>query len=302
MLEQMNRDQTVVVIGAAGFIGGAVYRELISQDFDVLGLDARRSPIHTEIRQVDILDLESLTEQIPAGASVIHLAGPVAGSFSRGMASPWRLQVDGTSNVLHAAASKGCPNIVFGSSYHVYMASPPESKVDENTDLPEKDLDAFGTSKLVSEHLARAFCRHAGMNLVTLRFGSVYGLGSCTNLMGDLFSACSSDEEVEIWGAGKRTNHYVDLYDLAKGCALALTAQPGTYNVLDPHRYTIRDVCEVAEQTLGVRTTYRMDIPERPSFATISADRFMDATGWKPTSLTESFRRILPQIVAQRAA
>jgi nucleoside-diphosphate-sugar epimerase len=210
--------------------------------------------------------------------------------------------VDGTSNVLHAAAEKGCSRIVFGSSYHVYMASPPTSIVDEDSELPEQDLDAFGTSKLVTEHLTRAFCRQAGIDLVTLRFGSVYGLGSCTNLMGDLFKACSNEEEVEIWGTGKRTNHYVDLNDLARGCVLALAAAPGLYNVLDPRRYTIRDVCEIAEEVLGVQTTYRMDIKERPSFATIRADRFMKETQWQPTELADSFRRILPQIVAQRAA
>jgi nucleoside-diphosphate-sugar epimerase len=246
--------------------------------------------------------LDSLTAQIPEGSTLIHLAGPVAGTFVAGLSLPWRLQIDGTSNVLQAAAAKRCARVVFGSSYHVYMSSPPSSIVDERTKLPEASLDAFGTSKLVAERLVHSFCKHSGMESVILRFGSVYGLGNCTNLMGEIFQCCRDNEKLEVWGAGKRTNHYVDQHDLADACVRALDVQPGLYNVLDPRRYTIREVCDIAQEVLGVTSVYRLDKAERPSFATIRSDAFMEATGWRPSSLTESFQRILPSISALKAA
>lgn len=303
MIDQLTRlSSPVVVIGAAGFIGGAVFDALHKRKISVTGLDIRSSQYTDSVQITNILDLDQLTKAIPEHASIIHLAGPVAGTFGDGLENAWRLQVEGTGNVLIAAARKQARRLVFGSSYHVYMPFSSTENVDEATPIPASNMDPFGSSKLVCEQTASAFCVHAGIELVTLRFGSVYGLGNCSNLMGELFEACKSGKDVEIWGAGNRTNHYVDLDDLADGCIRALSVAPGLYNVLDPKQFNIREICEIAETTLGVRSTFRSEIKERPSFPLIGGTKFMEATGWRPTPMGVAFERTALQIQGKFAA
>ena len=300
MLPLLN--ENVVVVGAAGFIGGSVFRTLADRSIPAVGIYIRVPDPRVGLQEVNVLDLDRLTDAIPEGSSIIHLAGPVAGTFGKGLEEAWRLQIEGTQNVLTAAARKSARRIVFGSSYHVYMPFPADQFVDEATVIPHSDMDPFGSSKMVCEHLAAAFCAHAGIDLVTLRFGSVYGLGSCSNLMGDLFEACRKGEAVEIWGAGRRTNHYVDLGDLSDGCVRALTADPGLYNVLDPKQFTIREICAIAEEKLGVASTFRTEMQERPSFPIISGKKFMEATGWLPTPMDVAFERTANEIRGRFAA
>jgi nucleoside-diphosphate-sugar epimerase len=289
------------MIGANGFVGRAVYDRLSHLPNPFLGMDLNTDGTRP-IRKTNILDLADLTRAIPTNSTLIHLAGPVAGSFGKDFEAAWRLQVEGTSNVLHAASRKECRRIVFASSYHVYMAHHVDEVVDENTEIRLGDLDPFGSAKLISEQMARSFCAHRGIELVILRFGSVYGLGKCTNLMSELFSAYSLGNTVEIWGRGRRTNHYVDLDDLAQACLLALSVRPGLYNVLHPQRATVSEVCNIAEQTLGVKTMFHPELKERPSFPTIRSDKFMTETGWVPSSLFESFNRLSRRIPHDRVA
>jgi UDP-glucose 4-epimerase len=303
MIDQLtDSDFPVVVIGAAGFIGGTVFGTLLERNIPVVGLDIKRSDYNDAVQIADILELDQLTQAIPENALIVHLAGPVAGSFGKGLETAWRLQVEGTGNVLIAAARKNARRLVFGSSYHVYMPFDATDSVDEATRIPASDMDPFGSAKLVCEHTTSAFCAHAGIDLVTLRFGSVYGLGNCSNLMGELFEACKSGKNVEIWGAGERTNHYVDLDDLADGCIRALSVAPGLYNVLDPRQFNIREICEIAESALGVKSTFRTEIKERPSFPKIAGHKFIDATGWRPTPMELAFERKASQIQGQFAA
>ena len=287
------RECLTVVIGANGFVGKAVMAALKEAGLPALGLDILPG---NGVQVVDILNLDDLCDAVPPGSTIIHLAGPVAGGFTTNFDFAWRLQVQGTSNVLVAAARQSCQRLIFASSYHVYIGTDRDLLVDEATVIPETGLDGFGASKLLCEQMTRAFCFHQGIELVTLRFGSVYGLGNCTNLMSELFAAAENGEKVEIWGNGLRTNHFVYLDDLARACTLALKAEPALYNLLDPRRYSIREICEIAEDELGVKSVFDPTKKERPSFPTIGAERFTAVTSWVAGSLSESFRKVATQL------
>ena len=116
MIDQLtDSDFPVVVIGAAGFIGGTVFGTLLERNIPVVGLDIKRSDYNDAVQIADILELDQLTQAIPENALIVHLAGPVAGSFGKGLETAWRLQVEGTGNVLIAAARKNARRLVFGN-------------------------------------------------------------------------------------------------------------------------------------------------------------------------------------------
>lgn len=228
-----------VVTGGAGFIGSTIVDRLVEEGADVLVLDdlssgrtanlAAALAAGTRLTQVDVRDAGAVEQEMRAFAPdvVFHLAAQI--DVRTSMTDPARdagINVLGSINVFSAAHAAGARRVVNtstgGAIYGVTDVIPtPETVV---PDPPS----GYGTSKLTAERYGRWFRRSRGLEVVTLRYGNVYGPRQ--DPRGDagviaIFCAAALDGRTPtIYGDGRQTRDYVFVGDVAAANVAAGTA------------------------------------------------------------------------------
>lgn len=163
---------TALVTGASGFIGHrllrpgdrALMREAGSIPNAVVG---------------DLLDFESLAAACNGIETVFHCAGYAHAFASSDPDLHWRINFEGTRNLLKAAGEAGVKCFVFLSSVKA-MAEPGDQCVDE--DWPGEPLTPYGKAKRAAEEAVLEAGAKYSMHVVNLRLAMVYGRGGRGNL------------------------------------------------------------------------------------------------------------------------
>ena len=110
----------VVVTGGTGFIGSSVVRLLRAAKHEVrllvrTGSQTDHLGAHDlELVEGDILEPGSLTSTFQGFDCVVHIAGSL-GRDPRSRRETWRVNVDGTVNVMNAALAARVPKVVYTS-------------------------------------------------------------------------------------------------------------------------------------------------------------------------------------------
>jgi nucleoside-diphosphate-sugar epimerase len=225
----------IAVTGGRGKAGQWIVRELTSnvngrQPHEVFVFDRTPHAREPGVRHLsgDILDLGQVFEALAGCDAVIHLAGiPTNGVVSEEVTV--RTNVMGTFNVHEAALRLGIKHVVTIGSEAVLGWSPtgwvreipPEYlPIDENH--PLRPQDAYGTSKVAAEVIARSFADRAGLSSLVLRPPRLV-----------------SPEELKalrVSDGMKPTRfglfHYMDTRDLADVCRLAIERPLTGFNAL----------------------------------------------------------------------
>ena len=185
-------DQTILVTGAAGFIGFHVARRLLVQGRNVVGLDnlnsyydpalkeARLNVLREDSRfsfvHLDLSDraaIKSLFAQYRFPI-VIHLAAQAGVRYSLEHPHAYvDANLDGFINVLEGCRHTGCKHLLFASSSSVYGANTKlPFSVQDNVDHP---ISLYAASKKANELMAHAYSHLHGIPATGLRFFTVYG-------------------------------------------------------------------------------------------------------------------------------
>ncbi len=174
------------VTGAAGFLGSHVCERLLADGHEVLGVDAftrfyarglkeanvarlRHAP-GFELAELNLLGAPALSGTLAGLDAVCHLAGRPG--VRRGSPAIYEAgNVRTTEAVISAAARAGVRRVVLASSSSVY--GPAAGRVSEHA--PLRPLSHYGRSKRRAEQVARRLARRHGIELVILRYFTVYG-------------------------------------------------------------------------------------------------------------------------------
>jgi len=152
---------TTLVTGASGFVGSAIVRRLLQADHQVRVL-IRESSRHDnivdlpiEIFSGDLTDMSSLHRAVSGCASLFHAAADYR-LWTRNPDGMYRTNVDGTRNIMVAAAEAGVSRIVYTSSVATLGHHADGTPADEST--PSKLDDMIGhykRSKFMAEKIVR---------------------------------------------------------------------------------------------------------------------------------------------------
>jgi 2-alkyl-3-oxoalkanoate reductase len=163
----------VAVTGAAGFIGAAVCRRLVSEGHDVVGIDidpaaaGRVAATGAQYQRADVADRGALRGPIAGTELVVHTAALLPGPRTS-MADSVRVNVGGTENVCVAARDAGVRRVVHLSSIAAWGYDY-KSDITEDEPLATRSPHPYIATKAASEMVAR---KHGA---TVVKPGDVYG-------------------------------------------------------------------------------------------------------------------------------
>lgn len=183
-----NSNRSILVTGAAGFIGQAVCSDLPARGYQVLGAVRRQAKAHpSSLVQYKIIgDMQDGTDWSSALLgidSVIHLAARVhlmSDSAQNPLAEYRRVNVDMTMKLAQQSAAAGVRRFIFISSVKANGENTPFGQPFTADDMPQPS-DPYAISKLEAEKLLFQLASETGMEVVVIRPVLVYGPGVKAN-------------------------------------------------------------------------------------------------------------------------
>ncbi|MCQ8782897.1 NAD-dependent epimerase/dehydratase family protein [Mangrovibrevibacter kandeliae] len=239
----------VLLTGARGFLGGATRARLRQEGIDVVGADIGDGMPGDGITACDLRcndDIVALFASAPFD-TVLHcgaVSGPMVLADRPG--DIWRINAQGTAELLEAARRSGAGRIVVCSSVEVYGARR-RGVLDESA--PPDPPGVYGASKLAAEAAVIGYANGEGLDVLALRLGWVYGPGRATPTMLEaLLRAATEGRDFEVEGHPADVAHYLYIEDAVSGLLAAATAGAVTsriFNIVGPAGETLGDVADV---------------------------------------------------------
>lgn len=234
----------VLITGGGGFLGSHVAHALAARDDIefVVSADLRIGDPRPGILDV-VLDVQDAVAIAPLLRehridTVVHLAAIV--DPGRDVDREYRVDVDGSANVLAACVAAGVRRIVVSSSgaAYGYHADNPEW-IDE--DQPLRGNDAFSYSRhkrLVEEMLAAHRTTHPELEQVVFRIGTILG----PTVRNQITALWDGRRILRIAGSDSPFV-FVWVDDVAAAMVRAATdGPPGVYNVAGDGRMTVPEI------------------------------------------------------------
>lgn len=253
----------MLITGAAGFIGSHTTDALISNGYQVLGIDdlstgrienltSALASERFDFRSRDLLEPGILDQAVRDWRPdvIIHLAGLVSVVVGQNKpARNFQLNIESTKVVAEAAREYGVGRVVFASSAAVY-GDQIELPLREN-DLKDPESN-YGAAKLMSEMLLMSYAKSYGITAICNRYFNVFGprqdpASPYSGVISIFAERFARGERVTVFGDGRQSRDFISVFDVARGNMLAAThpdPPSGAYNICRGQRETLLALIE----------------------------------------------------------
>jgi len=261
-----------LVTGGAGFIGSHVCERLLGAGHAVWAFDDLNDFYDPRIKQRNLRDLEALGKPFQFVHGDVTDAGAVTALFERvkfdqvihlaaragvrpSLEEPalyQRVNVEGTVHVLEAARKTGVRKLILASSSSVYG-------VNAKVPFAESDpiftaISPYAASKLACEALGHVYHHVYGLDIVMLRFFTVYGPRQRPDLAIHKFARLiHAGRAIPVFGDGSSARDYTYISDIVDG-VMACTRQEFGYEIFnlgESQTVTLSRLIELLEAALG---------------------------------------------------
>jgi len=257
-----------VVTGGAGFIGSAIVRGLLKEgarqvvvlDNFLTGHEENLDEVRARVEVVRA-DIRNYNEIAPAvrGADVVFHEAAIP-SVPRSIDDPvpsHEINIDGTFNVLRAAAAGGVRRVVYAASSSAYGDTEELPKVE--TMLP-RPKSPYALQKLVGEYYSQIFATTFGMETVSLRYFNVFGprqdpSSQYSGVLSLFIRAIVERRQPTIYGDGEQSRDFTyveDVVELNLKAARAPGVSGRMYNAGNGGRMTINEAWRLLQKIEGV--------------------------------------------------
>jgi len=267
----------IFITGGAGFVGSHVADQLLARgakkviilDNLVRGALSNIEPAlktgRTEFVEGDIRDRE-LVDRLTAQCDyVFHQAALRITACAANPREGHEVMMDGTFNVLEAAAKHKIKKVVVASSASVY------GEIEEQPILetsPYNNRTLYGAAKIALEHYFRSFNEMYGLPYVALRYFNLYGprmdmTGVYTEVMVRWMDRIEEGKPPLIFGKGDTSMDFIYIEDCARANLLALESDVSddVFNVATGVETSLLELCQIMLELMG-RTDLKPEFHE----------------------------------------
>jgi UDP-glucuronate 4-epimerase len=286
-----------LVTGAAGFIGSHLLRALLERGDDAVGWDAFTDYYDPALKEVNArglpvarVDIVDDALELDGFDGVFHLAGqPGVASFGGVFPLYVRQNVLVSQRLFEVAAATRV-RVVFASSSSIYgdAAAYPTPE-----DTMPRPLAPYGITKLACEHLAHAYGSEFGLDVVTVRYFTIYGPGQRPDMAFTKMVTCLAEgTSFELFGDGTQSRSFTYVADAVEATlgAMERASTGSTFNVGGGTEVSMLEAIE----TLGKIAGRRLEVVRSPRREGDAARTAADTTriradlGWAPVTPFET--------------
>jgi dihydroflavonol-4-reductase len=325
-----------LVIGANGFLGSHVTRQLVESGAEVRAM-VRPGSTTTGIDDLglqrfhgDVFDTETLTKAM-AGCDVVYYCVVDTRAWLRDPAPLFRTNVEGTRNVLDVATQANLKRFVFTSSYVTIGRRYGRRATEDDTLKWRRSLGPYVLSRLRAEQLVLRYAHEDGLPAVAMCVSTTYGSGDWGQTPHGAMIAGAAFGKVPFVMDGIRLE-VVGVDDVARAMIMAAErGRSGERYIVSEKMMTNREIVRIAAQEAGAPVPQRsLPVPalyamaamgslkarlkgtnehlNLPSVRLMRAESELDHSkatrelGWQPQPVEESIRAAARFWVDLRAA
>jgi nucleoside-diphosphate-sugar epimerase len=243
--------------GATGFIGGVLARQLREAGHDVVAVV--RSPsrarelanLGVQLAEGDVTDRESLRVPMAGVDGVFHVAGwyRIGVRTAEEARAARAVNVDGTRNVLEVMREHRVPRGVYTSTLAEFSDTHGQL-ADESYQLKGTHLSVYDETKWRAHYEVAEPMMRAGLPLVVVQPGIVYGPGDTSSLRRSLVQYLQRRLPLLPKGTAYSWGH---VEDTARGHIQAMErGTPGESYIIAGPAHTLSEAFEIAERVTGI--------------------------------------------------
>lgn len=318
---------TFLITGGGGFIGSHLADKLLAEKKeDIMLLDNFSTGAESNLAQLrknsrieiihgDVRDQETIFDAVERADVVYHLAASVGvEKIVENPLASLQTNLEGTENVLEAAAKDGTPTFLASSS-EVYGKSEdiPFSETDDAVYGPTTAPRwGYATAKATDEFLALAYHSERDLPVVVGRFFNIVGprqTGQYGMVIPTFTEQALSGENLTVYGDGTQTRSFTHVADAVEITHELLTTEEAhgeVFNIGAPDPTSINDlaerIIELTDSNSGIthipfEEAYGEDF-EEPDQREPDVTKLRETLGWAPEA---DLDRILTDVIAERS-
>ena len=261
-----------LVTGGAGFIGSNLVDKLLSMGHDIVVIDnfnnfydikikkqnivQHKNNPHYKLYKTDIENLKSLKSVFKHNKfdAVIHLAARAGVRPSLEKPIDYvKTNIIGTVNILECMRENNVKKLVFASSSSVY-GNCKEKEFKETLKVTEP-ISPYAATKSACEQLLFTWHHLYGINVVALRFFTVYGPRQRPDLAINKFARkINIGEPVYMYGDGSTKRDYTYIDDIVNGICAAIDYDKTGYEIINlggGEPITLKRMIHTIEKEIG---------------------------------------------------
>ena len=276
-------DKTILVTGAAGFIGSSLTDQLLANGAKVIGVDnfcdfypeenkranIQQAMTHNNfvLAEADIRDRDAILDifRTYEPDRVIHLAAMagVRPSIERPdyYAS---VNLSGTVNMLDGAVAVGCEKFLFASSSSVYGNN---KKVPfAESDRVDNPISPYAATKKAGELICHSYSHLHKMPMACLRFFTVFGPRQRPDLaISKFMKLIHNGDEIPMFGDGSTSRDYTFIEDIVAGIVGSMEYIEGydIFNLGGSSPVSLSEMIETIEKVVGKKAKIKQ-MPMQP--------------------------------------
>jgi len=293
----------ILVTGGAGFIGSSLVDRLVERGHQVTVIDdfndfydpaIKRGNLaqHGEkvrVVEADIRDREAVDALFTESnfECVVHLAARAGVRPSIDDPALYlSTNVDGTFHLLEACRENGVRRFLFASSSSVYGIN--KKTPFAEGDLIERTISPYAASKLAGEQLCSNYAHLHGLEVLCMRFFTVYGPRQRPDLAISKFVRLIDEgKPIDQYGDGSTGRDYTYIDDIVDGIEAGLNLPELDFQIVNlggSHVIRLHELIKAVEAAMGQKARINQ-LPEQPGDVPLtSADvsKAHDLLGYKP--------------------
>jgi len=262
---------TVLITGAAGFIGSHLTEHLLTAGCRVVGLDnfcdfynpqVKRRNLQAAMThdrftliEADIRDRQAVFDAFDTSRpdQVIHLAAMAGVRPSIEQPDYYTaVNITGTVNMLDAAVAHGAKRLVFASSSSVYGNN--EKAPFAEDDRVDHPISPYAATKKAGELLCHTYWHLHRLPIACLRLFTVFGPRQRPDLaISKFLNLIAGNQPITMFGDGSTSRDYTYVQDIVAGICAAMDRCKSfnVYNLGGSHPISLKDLIATIESVTG---------------------------------------------------
>jgi len=258
----------ILITGSCGFIGFNLSCYLLKKGYSITGIDNLNNYYSVKIKlerlkilrkfrkfkfhKIDLKADKKLNNLFHNNKfnSVIHLAAQAGVRYS--IDNPRKYidsNINGFFNILEACKRHNIKKNLFASSSSVYGDSK-SFPLSEKQEIKPKNL--YGLTKKNNEEMAKIYCKFYNMNLIGLRFFTIYGEYGRPDMF--MMKYLNAKKEFNLFNFGKHYRDFTYIEDVNKIITKLLTKKSkgfSVYNICGNKPVKITNVIEIIKKNIN---------------------------------------------------